>query len=86
MRPRRRGGQTRGVIEVRHLTERYGRVTAVDDIGFTVRAGTLLGVTGDVARYLPDQAGERLVTVGGPDAVAALVVVLGRTRVGDGDG
>jgi ABC-2 type transport system ATP-binding protein len=34
------------VIEVQHLTKRYGRVTAVDDIGFRVERGEILGFLG----------------------------------------
>jgi ABC-2 type transport system ATP-binding protein len=33
-------------IEVAHLTKRYGQTLAVDDIGFTVPAGTTLGLLG----------------------------------------
>jgi ABC-2 type transport system ATP-binding protein len=33
-------------IEVAHLTKRYGQPLAVDDIGFTVPAGTTLGLLG----------------------------------------
>jgi ABC-type multidrug transport system, ATPase component len=34
------------VIEVQHLTKRYGPVTAVDDISFTVQRGEILGFLG----------------------------------------
>jgi ABC-2 type transport system ATP-binding protein len=34
------------VIEVQHLTKRYGRVTAVDDINFRVERGEILGFLG----------------------------------------
>jgi len=34
------------VIEVQHLTKRYGRVTAVDDISFRVEKGEILGFLG----------------------------------------
>jgi ABC-2 type transport system ATP-binding protein len=34
------------VIEVEHLTKRYGPVTAVDDISFTVEKGEVLGLLG----------------------------------------
>jgi ABC-2 type transport system ATP-binding protein len=34
------------VIEVQHLTKRYGSVTAVDDISFTVERGEILGFLG----------------------------------------
>jgi ABC-2 type transport system ATP-binding protein len=34
------------VIEVQHLTKRYGRVTAVDDVSFRVERGEILGFLG----------------------------------------
>jgi ABC-2 type transport system ATP-binding protein len=34
------------VIEVQHLTKRYGRVTAVDDVSFRVEPGEILGFLG----------------------------------------
>src|SRR5260221_1530028 len=34
------------MIEVQHLTKRYGRVTAVDDISFKVERGEILGFLG----------------------------------------
>src|SRR4026209_2488285 len=34
------------VIEVQHLTKRYGRVTAVDDVSFKVEKGEILGFLG----------------------------------------
>jgi ABC-2 type transport system ATP-binding protein len=34
------------VIEVQHLTKRYGPVTAVDDVSFTVQRGEILGFLG----------------------------------------
>jgi ABC-2 type transport system ATP-binding protein len=34
------------VIEVQHLTKRYGRVTAVNDVTFRVERGEILGVLG----------------------------------------
>ena len=34
------------VIEVKHLTKRYGRVTAVDDVSFRVEKGEILGFLG----------------------------------------
>jgi len=34
------------VIEVQHLTKRYGRVTAVDDVSFRVETGEILGFLG----------------------------------------
>ena len=34
------------MIEVQHITKRYGRLTAVDDISFTVERGEILGFLG----------------------------------------
>ena len=34
------------MIEVEHLTKRYGPVTAVDDVSFTVEKGEILGFLG----------------------------------------
>ena len=34
------------MIEVQHLTKRYGRVTAVDDLNFRVERGEILGFLG----------------------------------------
>ena len=34
------------MIEVQHLTKRYGRVTAVDDVSFRVEPGEILGFLG----------------------------------------
>src|ERR671929_440290 len=34
------------VIEVQHLTKRYGRFTAVDDVSFRVERGEILGFLG----------------------------------------
>jgi ABC-2 type transport system ATP-binding protein len=34
------------VIEVQHLTKRYGRITAVDDVSFKVESGEILGFLG----------------------------------------
>jgi ABC-2 type transport system ATP-binding protein len=34
------------VIEVQHITKRYGRVTAVDDVSFRVEPGEILGFLG----------------------------------------
>ncbi len=34
------------MIEVQHLTKRYGRVTAVDDVSFRVERGEILGFLG----------------------------------------
>ena len=35
-----------GILQVRHLTKRYGRVQALQDVSFTVRDGEVLGVIG----------------------------------------
>jgi ABC-2 type transport system ATP-binding protein len=34
------------MIEVQHLTKRYGPVTAVDDVSFRVEKGEILGFLG----------------------------------------
>ena len=34
------------MIEVQHLTKRYGRVTAVEDVTFRVERGEILGFLG----------------------------------------
>ena len=34
------------MIEVQHLTKRYGKVTAVDDVSFRVERGEILGFLG----------------------------------------
>ena len=34
------------MIEVQHVTKRYGRVTAVDDVSFRVEPGEILGFLG----------------------------------------
>ena len=39
-------GGSRPVIEVRHLTKRYGPILAVDDLSFTVAAGQVTGFLG----------------------------------------
>jgi ABC-2 type transport system ATP-binding protein len=36
----------RNVIEVQHLTKRYGNITAVDDVSFRVERGEILGFLG----------------------------------------
>jgi ABC-2 type transport system ATP-binding protein len=36
----------RGVIEVQRLSKRFGPVTAVDDLSFTVRPGRVTGFLG----------------------------------------
>ena len=38
------------MIEVEHLTKRYGSHTAVDDISFTVEDGGIYGLLGPTAR------------------------------------
>src|ERR671919_2949418 len=43
---RRRAVRERSVIEVQHITKRYGRVTAVDDVTFRVERGEILGFLG----------------------------------------
>jgi ABC-type multidrug transport system fused ATPase/permease subunit len=40
------GGGSRPVIELRHLTKRYGPILAVDDLSFTVAAGQVTGFLG----------------------------------------
>ena len=42
------------VIEVQHLTKRYGRVTAVDDVSFRVERGEILGFLGPERRRQDD--------------------------------
>jgi ABC-2 type transport system ATP-binding protein len=37
---------TDNAIEVRHLTKKYGSRTAVDDVSFTVRRGSIVGLLG----------------------------------------
>jgi ABC-2 type transport system ATP-binding protein len=60
------------VIEVQHLTKRYGRVTAVDDITFRVERGEILGFLGPngagktttmriLTGYMPASEGKALV-------------------------
>jgi ABC-2 type transport system ATP-binding protein len=64
------------VIEVQHVTKRYGRVTAVDDVSFRVEPGEILGFLGPngagktttmriVTGYMPASDGR--VTVAGYD-------------------
>jgi ABC-2 type transport system ATP-binding protein len=56
------------MIEVQHLTKRYGRVAAVDDVSFTVERGEIVGLLGPngagkstilrvLACYLPASTG-----------------------------
>jgi len=60
------------VIEVQHLTKRYGPVTAVDDISFTVERGEILGFLGPngagktttmrvLTGYMPPTGGKAIV-------------------------
>jgi len=61
------------VIEVQHLSKRYGRVTAVDDISFKVERGEILGFLG------PNGAGKSttmrmLVGLSEPDAGEARIL------------
>ncbi|HEY6211309.1 MAG TPA: ABC transporter ATP-binding protein, partial [Vicinamibacterales bacterium] len=60
------------MIEVQHLTKRYGPVTAVDDVSFTVERGEILGFLGPngagktttmrvLTGYMPPTAGKAIV-------------------------
>ena len=60
------------MIEVQHLTKRYGRVTAVDDVSFRVERGEILGFLGPngagktttmriLTGYMPATAGKAIV-------------------------
>jgi ABC-2 type transport system ATP-binding protein len=60
------------VIEVQHLTKRYGRVTAVDDVSFRVERGEILGFLGPngagktttmriLTGYMPASTGKAIV-------------------------
>jgi ABC-2 type transport system ATP-binding protein len=60
------------VIEVQHLTRRYGRVTAVDDVTFRVERGEILGFLGPngagktttmrvLTGYIPASSGRAIV-------------------------
>ena len=60
------------MIEVQHLTKRYGRVTAVDDVSFRVERGEILGFLGPngagktttmrvLTGYMPATSGRALV-------------------------
>ena len=60
------------MIEVQHLTKRYGRVTAVDDVSFRVEKGEILGFLGPngagktttmriLTGYMPATEGKALV-------------------------
>ena len=60
------------MIEVQHLTKRYGRVTAVDDVSFRVEKGEILGFLGPngagktstmrvITGYMPPSEGKAIV-------------------------
>jgi ABC-2 type transport system ATP-binding protein len=60
------------MIEVQHLTKRYGRVTAVDDVSFRVEKGEILGFLGPngagktstmrvITGYMPPTEGKAVV-------------------------
>jgi ABC-2 type transport system ATP-binding protein len=60
------------VIEVQHLTKRYGRITAVDDVTFRVERGEILGFLGPngagktttmrvLTGYIPASSGRAIV-------------------------
>ena len=60
------------MIEVQHLTKRYGRVTAVDDVSFRVEKGEILGFLGPngagktstmrvITGYMPPSEGKAVV-------------------------
>jgi ABC-2 type transport system ATP-binding protein len=76
------------VIEVQHLTKRYGPFTAVDDVSFNVGSGEILGFLGPngagktttmrvITGYMP--ATEGAVTVAGHDVFAAPIEAKKRT-------
>ena len=76
------------MIEVQHLTKRYGRVTAVDDVSFRVERGEILGFLGPngagktttmriLTGYMP--ASEGRATVAGYDVFAQPVEAKRRT-------
>lgn len=67
-----RGSPSRPVVSVRGLTKRYGNVSAVDDLTFALRSGTITGLLG------PNGAGKTttlrlLLGLAQPTAGAALV-------------
>ena len=60
------------MIEVQHLTKRYGPFTAVDDVTFTVQRGEILGFLGPngagktttmrvLTGYMPPTGGKAIV-------------------------
>jgi ABC-2 type transport system ATP-binding protein len=76
------------VIEVQHLSKRYGAFTAVDDVSFSVGAGEILGFLGPngagktttmriITGYMP--ATEGSVTVAGHDVFSAPIEAKKRT-------
>ena len=76
------------MIEVQHLTKRYGRFTAVDDVSFRVERGEILGFLGPngagksttmriLTGYMPASAGKA--TVAGYDVFDAPVEAKRRT-------
>ena len=76
------------MIEVQHLTKRYGPVTAVDDVSFSVGSGEILGFLGPngagktttmrvITGYMPASDGS--VTVAGHDVFAAPIEAKRRT-------
>ncbi len=76
------------MIEVQHLTKRYGAFTAVSDVSFSVGAGEILGFLGPngagktttmriITGYMP--ATEGAVTVAGHDVFAAPIEAKKRT-------
>jgi ABC-2 type transport system ATP-binding protein len=76
------------VIEVQHLTKRYGRITAVDDVSFRVERGEILGFLGPngagktttmriLTGYMP--ASEGRATVAGYDVFAQPIEAKRRT-------
>jgi ABC-2 type transport system ATP-binding protein len=76
------------LIEVQHLTKRYGSVTAVDDVSFRVEAGEILGFLGPngagktttmriITGYMP--ATEGRVVVAGHDVFDAPIEAKRRT-------
>ena len=76
------------MIEVQHLTKRYGPFTAVNDVSFSVGAGEILGFLGPngagktttmriITGYMP--ATDGVVTVAGHDVFAAPIEAKKRT-------
>jgi ABC-2 type transport system ATP-binding protein len=45
------------MIEVERLSKRFGPVTALDDLSFTVRPGRVTGFLGRTARARPPRCG-----------------------------